>query len=80
MFLQHLEDELNGLGGTIFECFDYVCGTSAGMAVSIETTSRTDRIDRRLDRYGCFPHALVAVRVPPALRRAGDDYVQAERR
>jgi hypothetical protein len=34
MFLKHLEDELNGLGGTISDCFDYVCGTSAGKASS----------------------------------------------
>lgn len=30
MFLNHFEDELNGLGGYVSDCFDYVCGTSAG--------------------------------------------------
>jgi patatin-like phospholipase/acyl hydrolase len=30
MFLEHLQDELSGLGGSIYECFDYICGTSAG--------------------------------------------------
>ena len=32
-FLKHLEDEINGLGGVISECFDYICGTSAGKGV-----------------------------------------------
>ena len=77
MFLKHLEDELNGLGGTVSNCFDYVCGTSAGMAGSISTMLLTDRITRRSNCYRCFPYAVVAVRVPSALRRAGDDYVQA---
>lgn len=30
MFLNHFEDELSVLGGYISDCFDYVCGTSAG--------------------------------------------------
>ena len=77
MFLKHLKDELNGLGGTVSDCFDYVCSTSAGIASSTRTMLLTNRITRRSNCYRCFPYAVVAVRVPSALRRAGDDYVQA---
>jgi hypothetical protein len=67
MFLECFADELSELGGTIYECFDYVCGTSAGKKFTLVYTHVLTMESRRPDSSRGISYAMVTIGMPSTL-------------